>query len=125
MSSDTITAEAGEKIGLVERLFDTPVLLLEGAVMYARTLAQTAPGSSLAAIKQQIWRHPGMEDLEAYRSTQRLVVASNNLDGDIKEGIMSFMQKRKPKWRPPTPQNPLMQAVDQEFGNEARGMSRL
>ncbi len=97
MSGRPFTADEACEWGMVNRVFDTPAQLLEGAVAAAQEIADNAP-LSVRQIKKSI--HYGLQsdlltgyrfELEAYN---RLVPTQDRL-----EGVLAFNEKRKPVWR--------------------------
>ena len=124
MSSEVLLGEEAQRLGLAEKCFNKETLLDE-TIAFAQNLAATVPGGSLAAIKQQVWRHPGMDQDAALRQSNRLMSVSLDKAGDFKEGATAFMKKRRPDFPPLRASHPLMRQLDKEFGAGNGGTSRL
>lgn len=96
LSGRVVTGDEAAAMGLVNAVSDDP---LDAAVGYARELAVWSSPTSMAVIKQQIYRHLDVGIDEALHESDRLTTQS--LTGeDLKEGISSFLQKRKPRFPP-------------------------
>jgi enoyl-CoA hydratase/carnithine racemase len=83
--------------GLVHRLY-SPDEVLEQAYELARELIRTTAPVSVAVIRQMLYR---MSPLESPFPVQRLdsqLIAGCATSRDAVEGVVSFMQKREPRW---------------------------
>ena len=91
-------AEEARAMGLVTAIIRDPEKLLESAREFAATLISYSP-TSLLRTKQLLLRAQAKEierDLkEAIREG-----ASIRMTADFREGLASFLEKRKPNWRP-------------------------
>jgi len=108
MSSDIILADEAYRMGIVQKVFDDNVLL--HTIEYAQRLADYVSPNSMAVIKQQIWNHANMSVNDATHQSIELMIASlRPSNTDFKEGVTSFVQKRKPNFDSLTLRNPAVQ----------------
>jgi enoyl-CoA hydratase/carnithine racemase len=83
--------------GLVRSLH-TPEELLPAAYAYAREIADNTSAVSVALTRQMIWRMAGADHpMEAHKVDSRGVYARGRT-ADAREGVMSFLEKRKPNF---------------------------
>jgi hypothetical protein len=80
-------------------------------LQYAHDIAENVPSASLAVIKNQVLRHPELSRDDAVRESD-IVMAASIKSPDSKEGVSSFLEKRKPRFAPYTPEGPLMKAME-------------
>jgi enoyl-CoA hydratase/carnithine racemase len=79
--------------GLVSRVVP-PDELLPAARALAREIATKTSAVSVALIRQMMWRLSGTDDpMEAHKVDSRGIY-SRGRSGDVKEGVMSFLEKR-------------------------------
>ncbi|CAN5254371.1 crotonase/enoyl-CoA hydratase family protein [soil metagenome] len=72
--------------------------LLPAARAIAREIVDTAAPVSIALIRQQMWRMLGADDpMEAHKVDSRGIY-SRGASPDVKEGVMSFLEKRPAKF---------------------------
>jgi enoyl-CoA hydratase/carnithine racemase len=72
--------------------------LLPAAKAIAREIADTAAPVSIALIRQMMWRMLGADDpMEAHKIDSRGIY-SRGASADVKEGVMSFLEKRPAKF---------------------------
>ncbi|MDZ7668407.1 MAG: enoyl-CoA hydratase-related protein [Gammaproteobacteria bacterium] len=96
LSSRVFLAEEALQIGLVNQVFDGPVLLQE-TYAYARNLLATVAPESLRQTRWQIYR-------DLHRDVAGAVADSEALLGtmmrqpDYAEGVAAFVEKRPPRW---------------------------
>jgi enoyl-CoA hydratase/carnithine racemase len=95
LTGDLITAEAAERIGLLNRVV-APGSEREEALKLARTIAAKS-ALTLKIGKEAFYRQIEMTLAEAYRYTSDVMV-ENMLARDAEEGITAFIEKRDPKW---------------------------
>jgi enoyl-CoA hydratase/carnithine racemase len=73
--------------------------LLPAARALAREIAARAAPVSVALIRQMMWRMLGADDpMEAHKVDSRGIYARGR-SKDVKEGVMSFLEKRAPDFR--------------------------
>jgi len=98
LSGRVVTSEEALALGLINRIVPAEQLVDE-AIAYAADLAANCSPASMAVIKQQIYA-----DWENDLETARVRVAglmSASLDGpDFREGVASFLEKRRPAFAP-------------------------
>jgi enoyl-CoA hydratase/carnithine racemase len=96
ISGRTLLAEEAQSIGLVDRVYDPPVLLAE-TLAYARDLAENCSPRSMAAIKEQVladWERTAEES----RRVAIGVLEHMRDQDDFAEGTRSYMEKRPPRF---------------------------
>lgn len=85
-------AKAG---GLVKTVYDTPEALLDAAYGMAHEIAENTSAVSVALTRQMMWRMLGADHpMEAHKVDSRGVYYTGK-SADAKEGVMSFLEKRK------------------------------
>jgi len=96
LSARVFLAEEAAELGLVHRVV-APGELLDGALAYARELAQQCSPLAMGLTKYQLARHLEVDLAEARRETAELV---DQLHGtpDFDEGVRSFVEKRPPRF---------------------------
>jgi enoyl-CoA hydratase/carnithine racemase len=97
VSGRVFDAEEAVTAGLVHRLYE-PDEVLAKAYELARELIRTTAPVSVAVIRQMLYR---MSPLESPLPVQRLdsrLIAGCATSQDAVEGVLSFMQKRDPRW---------------------------
>lgn len=95
LSARLITADEAKQIGLVNHVTDAAGVL-EKALAIAEEMTQNSP-SSLAMTKKLLAAAPSMGLQEGIRYAIELNALARTTD-DLKEGIGSFLEKRKPVW---------------------------
>lgn len=115
LSSDIILGDEAYRTGLVQKVFDDNVL--EHTIKFAERLAENVSPTSMYSIKQQIWKHAHLDVTEATRQSIQLMRESlKRGNKDFKEGVASFVEKRKPNFEPLSKKNPVMQLGEHYFG---------
>ena len=74
MSSDIYLGDEAHRLGLVQKVFDGDCF--ERAIEYGQKLADNVSPTSLAAMKRQLWTHPGMQDEAALRESNVIMKSS-------------------------------------------------
>ncbi len=92
------------EMGLVNKVCPDDDLRNEVAAYAADVAANVSP-TSVAIMKQQVYRHPGLPLADAVAESNDLMVASLRRD-DFREGVSSFVEKRPPNFAPFTGQMP-------------------
>jgi enoyl-CoA hydratase len=95
VTGDPITAEEGERYGLVARV-TAPGGALDEALALATRIAQNAP-LGVAASKELIRASQGATEAELW-AMQGPLQASVFTSNDAREGPAAFAEKRRPDW---------------------------
>ncbi|MBV8295555.1 MAG: enoyl-CoA hydratase, partial [Acidimicrobiia bacterium] len=83
--------------GLV-RSVHAPDQLLPAAVALAREVAENTSAISVALSRQMLWRMLGADHpMEAHKVDSR-VIWEQGRKADAREGVMSFLEKRPPRF---------------------------
>ncbi len=92
-----VRADEAEKIGLVNRLFDSPASLDAGVAEIAKTIAEKSP-LSIRGVKEMLnyARDHSVADGLNYVATWN---AAMLMSADLQEAMMANMDKRKPEFR--------------------------
>jgi enoyl-CoA hydratase/carnithine racemase len=98
LSGRTFSAEEASTLGLVKEVVPGDELLTR-ALQYADDLAGNCSPASMAVIKQQIYGDAERGVAEASERAEKLMHESL-LRPDVVEGIISFLQKRRPDFPP-------------------------
>ena len=98
VSGRAVTAEEALELGLVQRVVPGDELV-EAATAYARDLAASCSPASMATIKQQLYRDLDASLEDAYARARSEMAASLQRP-DVKEGAVSFMERRAPRFPP-------------------------
>src|SRR5262249_14671105 len=97
-SARKIDAAEAERIGLVNRMVPHDELL-PFVRAYVEDLAANCSPASMAIMKRQVWQHWTTALDGAEQEAVRLMLESFGRP-DFREGGMSFMEKRPPRFRP-------------------------
>jgi enoyl-CoA hydratase/carnithine racemase len=98
LSGRVVLAEEALGMGLVNRVVPADSLL-DAVMGYARDLAANCSPTSMAAIKQQVYRHFETDLASALKESNELMVASLKRP-DFREGVASFVERRPPRFPP-------------------------
>jgi enoyl-CoA hydratase/carnithine racemase len=98
LSGRVILAEEALEMGLVNRVAPRESVL-EIATAYARDLAQNCSPRAMSVIRGQIYQDYELPLGGALEKANRLMAESLR-QGDVKEGVASFIEKRPPKFAP-------------------------
>jgi enoyl-CoA hydratase len=96
LTGETITADRGAELGLVNRLAD-PGKALDVALELAAEVAANAPLATAAS--KTILNQQGSWDDETFWAKQGEIVAPVFTSEDAIEGATAFSEKRAPNWR--------------------------
>lgn len=96
-SARKFTGEEAKELGIAERLVEKDESV-QAATDYIKELADLASPTSFKIIKAQVYRHLNMELGEAMKETNEWM-AESLVREDFKEGVASFMEKRRPKFK--------------------------
>lgn len=92
-----IGAQEALECGLVSRVVPD-AQLMDVAREMAGEIAQNAAPVPLALTKRMLWQFLGMNDPEKADEINMAYFAWTGMQPDCKEGIVSFLEKRPPKW---------------------------
>ena len=98
-SGELITAEEGQKFGLVNYLEDDPNNLLKKAVEIAKKFTENTAQVSVAMTRHMLWNYSSDTDPENAHIMESKLIDSRGASDDAKEGVMSFLEKRKPVFK--------------------------
>ena len=96
LSGRKIKGREAERMGLVNRAIPAEQLV-EETYAYARDLAENCSPRSMRVMKQQMWEVPFQTPHEAVMAAGLDMPIANQCD-DYREGIASFLEKRKPNF---------------------------
>ena len=96
-SGKLIDAEEALDIGLIDYICDDNVV--EYALDKGRDLCSSSAPVSIAMTRQMIWSLSGESNPELAHEIESKAIDSRGQSDDAKEGVMSFLEKRKPKFK--------------------------
>ena len=96
-SGKLIDAEEALNIGLIDYICDDNVV--EYAIDKGRALCSSSAPVSIAMTRQMIWSLSGESNPELAHEIESKAIDSRGQSDDAKEGVMSFLEKRKPKFK--------------------------
>jgi enoyl-CoA hydratase/carnithine racemase len=96
-SARRVDADEAARIGLVNRVVPHDELLAVTRAYVADLAANCSP-ASMAVMKRQVWQHWESELGPAEKEAIRLMLESFSRP-DFKEGVVSFLEKRPPRFR--------------------------
>lgn len=96
-SGKLIDAEEALDIGLIDYICDDNVV--EYALDKGRALCSSSAPVSIAMTRQMIWSLSGESNPELAHEIESKAIDSRGQSDDAKEGVMSFLEKRKPKFK--------------------------
>jgi len=96
-SGKLIDAEEALNIGLIDYICDDNVV--EYALDKGKALCSSSAPVSIAMTRQMIWSLSGESNPELAHEIESKAIDSRGQSDDAKEGVMSFLEKRKPKFK--------------------------
>tara|TARA_B110000003_G_scaffold275569_1_gene318565 strand:- start:719 stop:1546 length:828 start_codon:yes stop_codon:yes gene_type:complete len=96
LTGEMVSAEKAEHIGLINRV-TKDANVVQSTIALAEVIASKS-SQTLKIGKEAFYKQKDMPLSEAYDYASKVMV-DNMLEHDAKEGIDSFLQKRKPKWQ--------------------------
>ncbi|MDC0620676.1 enoyl-CoA hydratase [Candidatus Pseudothioglobus singularis] len=96
LTGEMVSADKAEHIGLINRVTDDADLEQETTAL--AELIGSKSSLTLKIGKEAFYKQKDMPLSEAYDFASKVMV-DNMLEHDAKEGIGSFLEKRKPKWQ--------------------------
>ena len=96
-SGKLIDAEEALDIGLIDYICDDNIV--EYAIDKGRALCSSSAPVSIAMTRQMIWSLSGESNPELAHEIESKAIDSRGQSDDAKEGVMSFLEKRKPKFK--------------------------
>ena len=96
LTGEMVSADKAEHIGLISRVTDDADLEQETTAL--AELIASKSSLTLKIGKEAFYKQKDMPLSEAYDFASKAMV-DNMLEHDAKEGIGSFLEKRKPKWQ--------------------------
>ncbi len=98
-SGDLIDAEEAYKIGLVNYLVDDEEELIKESINLAKQFSLSSAPVSIAMTRHMLWTFSADPDPENAHIIESKLIDSRGLSEDAKEGVMSFLEKRKPNFK--------------------------
>lgn len=95
-SADIFDGHCAHEKGLV-RSVHAPEALLDDALAFARSLVTDRSPASIAMIRQMTWRNSAQPHPRAAHDVESLSMFYSSI-GDGKEGVRSFLEKRRPEF---------------------------
>ena len=96
-SGKLIDAEEALDIGLIDYICDDNIV--EYALDKGKALCSSSAPVSIAMTRQMIWSLSGESNPELAHEIESKAIDSRGQSDDAKEGVMSFLEKRKPKFK--------------------------
>jgi enoyl-CoA hydratase len=97
LSGEPLGAEAAERIGLVNRVFEDEAALLEGALAAAQGMAKKGP-LALARAKRVLLEGQDA-DVRVAHALEQQAFAALFASEDRDEGLAAFVEKREPRFK--------------------------
>jgi enoyl-CoA hydratase/carnithine racemase len=98
LSGRVFLAEEALEMGVVNHVLPAAEVL-PAALAYAADLAENCSPSSMAMIKEQIYRHVALDVDAALKDSNRMMATTLG-SRDFKEGVASFVERRAPRFAP-------------------------
>ena len=106
--------EEMHRMGLVQRVFDTPEDMRDAVHSLAKDMAVHCPVSSLSIIKAQVYKHATDDPALALQESTDLLEASVQTDCFV-EAVAAYLEKRTPEFTKPASDDPLAQCASRIF----------
>ncbi|MDX1696344.1 MAG: enoyl-CoA hydratase-related protein, partial [Ketobacteraceae bacterium] len=98
LNGKLFAAEEARAGGLVKSVYESPEALLDADYSIAHEIADNTSAVSVALTRQMMWRMLGADHpMEAHKVDSRGVYYTGK-SADAKEGVMSFLEKRKAEY---------------------------
>jgi len=98
-SGNLIDSEEAFQIGLVNYLVDDEKELIKESVNLAKQFSVSSAPVSVAMTRHMLWTFSADPDPENAHIIESKLIDSRGLSEDAKEGVMSFLEKRKPNFK--------------------------
>ncbi|MPY93368.1 MAG: enoyl-CoA hydratase [Acidimicrobiia bacterium] len=98
LSARVILAEEAREMGLVNQVC-APEALLDTVLQYVTDVVDNVSPTSIAVMKRQVWQGVQSSMAESNELADQVMAASLKAP-DFKEGVASFLEKRKPQFAP-------------------------
>ena len=86
------------KLGLVNYLIDDEDNIVDVAIELAKKMTENSSQVSVAMTRHMLWSYSSEIDPEEAHIMESKLIDSRGVSDDAKEGVMSFLEKRKPKF---------------------------
>ncbi len=103
VSGRVFTGDEAFELGVVQRISE-PESVLDDAVAYARSVAESVSPVSISMIKSQVWRDSEQTMEQARVRAQHLLTLAK-AQPDFQEGVRALVEKRPPQFNPYRPLN--------------------
>ena len=98
-SGDLIDAEEALRIGLVNYLVNDEEELIKESVSLSKKFSELSAPVSRAMTRHMLWTFSADSNPENAHIMESKLIDSRGLSEDAKEGVMSFLEKRKPNFK--------------------------
>ncbi len=98
-SGELIDAEEALRIGLVNYLVDDKEELIKESVNLSKKFSELTAPVSRAMTRHMLWTFSADSNPENAHIMESKLIDSRGLSEDAKEGVMSFLEKRKPNFK--------------------------
>ncbi len=98
-SGDLIDAEEALRIGLVNYLVNDEEELIKESVILSKKFSELSAPVSRAMTRHMLWTFSADSNPENAHIMESKLIDSRGLSEDAKEGVMSFLEKRKPNFK--------------------------
>ncbi len=98
-SGDLIDAEEALRIGLVNYLVNDEEELIKESVILSNKFSELSAPVSRAMTRHMLWTFSADSNPENAHIMESKLIDSRGLSEDAKEGVMSFLEKRKPNFK--------------------------
>lgn len=99
LTGRTYTAQTMAEWGIVNRVYPSAVNVVDKAVKWAAEIANNSPDSVIVSRQGLLGGWDGEDPVESTNRIERSVYEKMNGEYNMKEGVTSFIEKRKAVWK--------------------------